>query len=302
MKSVAMTSAMIALVLGATVTAHSGATPAQKCEGGKNGAAGKYAACLHKAQQKYLLGGETDLAGSYEDVQKCADKQESKWTSLEDMGDCPSTGDQSSVRNFVFACVLAVEDAVRGGTLPLDVASCNYFLSSCDADRSSCNSDLSSCNANLSSCSADLATTDADLSAYRDSPLFAAGCGAFGGAMAGVSCWFYGSAGESCDTVCSNVGLAYSDTTRTYAGSDGTAENCDTVIQALVTAGVPIPSDVNGSGEHPGYGDGQGCSILDHPSYCPETIDAFASCWFRDLGPTTSDASQAITRRICACQ
>jgi hypothetical protein len=52
----------IAASLLMTAAAHAAATPAQKCEAGKNGTAGKYAACLHKVQQKFVSGGEVDTA------------------------------------------------------------------------------------------------------------------------------------------------------------------------------------------------------------------------------------------------
>ena len=84
-----------AFVLAAVVplAAHAGATAAQKCESGKNGAAGKYTACLLKAQSKFTGGGEVDTAGLDEALLACNDKYTSKWQSLEDkagVGVCPS--------------------------------------------------------------------------------------------------------------------------------------------------------------------------------------------------------------------
>ena len=50
----------VALAAALPLAAQAAPTPAQKCEAGKNGTAGKYAACLHKAQQKFVKGGETE--------------------------------------------------------------------------------------------------------------------------------------------------------------------------------------------------------------------------------------------------
>jgi hypothetical protein len=121
-------------------------TPAQKCEAGKNGEAGKYAACLHKAQQKFVSGGETDTTALDEAVAKCGVRSSKKWTSLEDKagtGVCPSEDDASAIQDFVGACVLSVEDALGGGALPLDVTTCNASLAPCATDLAACNDEAS---------------------------------------------------------------------------------------------------------------------------------------------------------------
>lgn len=108
------TAAMAVTLL--TVIAHAEPTPGQKCEAGKNVAAGKYAICLHSAQSRFLNNGETDTAGRDFAVLKCGNKYSNKWQSLEFVaaGECPSTGDESDVKDFLDACVTSTEVALRG--------------------------------------------------------------------------------------------------------------------------------------------------------------------------------------------
>jgi len=69
----------ITLLWGGTATA--GSTPAQKCQSGKNKAAGKYAFCLQKAEAKLVTTGDTAKYGL--DIAKCESKFADKWSSLE---------------------------------------------------------------------------------------------------------------------------------------------------------------------------------------------------------------------------
>jgi len=110
--------------LGMAVRADAGASPAEKCEAGKNGTAGKYAACLHKARQKFVSGGSVDTAGRDKAVLACGTKFTGQWASLEEkagLGICPSEGDATSIQDFLGACVSSAEDALAGGALPADV-------------------------------------------------------------------------------------------------------------------------------------------------------------------------------------
>lgn len=114
------TVAVAAIVLNAGL-AMAAVTAAQKCEGGKNDASGKYAACMAKAEKSLVFGGSLD---AYDAAQmKCADKYASTWTKLEGGGSCPTTGDESSIQSFIDACILSVADALGGGTLTSTVAS-----------------------------------------------------------------------------------------------------------------------------------------------------------------------------------
>jgi uncharacterized protein YjbI with pentapeptide repeats len=169
----------IALAIAFPMTARAGATPAQRCEAGKHGAAAAYAGCLLKAQQKFVAGGRLDTAGREEAEAACVARYSSKWRSLESKAGpavCPSEGDESDVQDFLEACVVSTEDALAGGSLPPDVVTCNSDLADCsatlttrDADLLACNSGSSTCSSNLSTCTTQLTTcsggtaTDADV-------------------------------------------------------------------------------------------------------------------------------------------
>jgi hypothetical protein len=129
--------ATAAAVVMLAASAQAAATPEQKCESGKNSVAGKYAACMHKAQQKFVSGGGIDFAGRTAAETTCASKLDGKWLSLETKagpGVCPSEMDQTPVRDFIDACVVAVEGQLAGGALPIDVETCNDDLDTCEAD------------------------------------------------------------------------------------------------------------------------------------------------------------------------
>ncbi len=137
------------LALLATASVALAVTPEEKCEIGKHATAGKLAACLAKAEKKFVISGD---AGAYGEAQlKCAAKFETKWQKLEAaataaMTSCPSTMDQTAVAEFRNACHQAVATALSGGTLIADPIACAASLTSCTTDRDSCASDLASCN------------------------------------------------------------------------------------------------------------------------------------------------------------
>lgn len=142
----------VALAVALATSAHAAPTPAQKCESGKNSVVGKYAACMHKAQQKYVNGGSVDLPGREAAEANCATKLGTKWSSLETKAGptiCPSEMDATTVVDFVDASVAAVEDHLAGGTLPSDVATCNADLATCESDLDTCEGDLGACEANV---------------------------------------------------------------------------------------------------------------------------------------------------------
>jgi len=111
------------------------------------------------------------------------------------------------------------------------------------------------------------------------------------------ACWYYGSVSASCDAVCGSVGLSYDDATRTFAGSDGTYENCIAVKDAVTAAGQgtcdPLtPGDQNCSGF--GAASGIGCHCAPEFGF----LVALARC---AIPVTTSDAAIANRARYCAC-
>ncbi len=154
--------AALALLLPAVSLA--AVTPEQKCEGGKNSAAGKYDACAAKAEKGLVTKG--DMTRYADALVKCEEKLVKSWDKLEAKAvaagaACPSTGDQVAIQNFVDACVQSVAVAVGGGTLAPDPVTCNTNLGTC-------NSDLSTANADLMSCTGDLATANAGTAAVGD--------------------------------------------------------------------------------------------------------------------------------------
>jgi hypothetical protein len=132
MKTTFTLAASAAMLLQASA-ALAAPTTAQKCEASKNGTLGKYAACLHKVQQKFLTGGELDAVTRDASLLKCSTKYATKWESAETKatkaeGACVDSGDESSFKGFVDACVSSAEDALGGAPLPTDVKTCNATL------------------------------------------------------------------------------------------------------------------------------------------------------------------------------
>lgn len=154
----------VTILLNSAV-AMAGPTPAQKCEAAKNGTAGKYAACLHKVQQKYVAGGSVDTTGRDLAIADCGTKYSTKWQSLQAKagpGICSYDNDEVPIQDFLDACIFAAQEALgAGGTLPSDVVTCNSDLDLCAADLATCDDDLTTCGSDLSACNADLAVAEA---------------------------------------------------------------------------------------------------------------------------------------------
>ncbi len=167
---------IIVVVLGVTLLgmAHvvEAVGPEQKCEAGKNYAAGRYVACLGKAEKKLIY---YDNAGRYGiATARCAASLGAGWEKLESRTAaagmaCPSTDDQAAVQGFLEACQQSVAEALGGGTLPGDVVTCNDALAACDADLAACNDDLSTCDGSLGTCNSDLVTCGSALSGCANS-------------------------------------------------------------------------------------------------------------------------------------
>src|SRR5438128_10570292 len=66
-----MAVAAVLLVAGLASSSHAASTAAQKCEASKNGSAGKYNACIYKAQQSFVAHGAVDTIGRSEDLERC---------------------------------------------------------------------------------------------------------------------------------------------------------------------------------------------------------------------------------------
>lgn len=103
-------------------------------------------------------------------------------------------------------------------------------------------------------------------------------CPSAGKAVGGY-CWYMGTSGQSCDTVCSNRSLSYSIQTRNFAGSSGSNENCGAVLDAFSL----------GSGTPTGWSNDRGCLYT-------------GSQRQRGTNTTLSSASFGSSQRACACE
>ncbi len=103
-----------------------------------------------------------------------------------------------------------------------------------------------------------------------------------GGVAVGGSCWFGSNLGESCLAACASFGLPYDDATIHYAGSEGSAAQCQFVLEALGQNGSVVSASCTG------FFPGVGCSFSGAGLY--HCID-----------PTTPEASSPLLRRACAC-
>lgn len=117
-----------------TVSAMAALTPEQRCEAGKNDAAGRYAACAAKAERAFVLTGDAEKYASV--LTKCEEKLLATWAKLEAAAvaagtTCPSIGDRSAIEGFVDACVQTIASAVAGGPLGLDPITCASELTAC---------------------------------------------------------------------------------------------------------------------------------------------------------------------------
>jgi hypothetical protein len=108
------TAALAALLVAGAALAE---TPAAKCASDKNKEAGKYVECRHKGEAKFALMG--DFSAYFLSRSKCADRYGEKWPAIESKagGTCPSTGDQTAIRQYLENATTNVAAALAGGTL-----------------------------------------------------------------------------------------------------------------------------------------------------------------------------------------
>ena len=114
----------IAVLVWTLGVAHA-VTPAQKCQSGKNAAAGKYSDCRQKAEAKFAAA--ADSAKRTQDLAKCEAKFQSAWVDLEAKavaqgGACPSVGDRAAVQAAIDQQSGTLATALGGGgpaALPL---------------------------------------------------------------------------------------------------------------------------------------------------------------------------------------
>jgi hypothetical protein len=140
--------AMLLITVAGVPAVSAAPTPAQKCEGSKNDAAGKYAACLGKAQKSFVA--TADAAKYSLAIGKCEDKYASSWSKAESPGACETENDQADIEGFMAACSDAVADALGGGALPTvctEDMTCENLLATCTSDLATCDGNLDACTA-----------------------------------------------------------------------------------------------------------------------------------------------------------
>lgn len=134
------------------------ATPEQKCQGGKNRVAGKYAACRHNAEKGLALAGD---GGKYAvAIGKCEAKFAADWQKEDARAaaggatclDLPLAA--ADFKTAIDAQVASLATALAGGGL----ANCPADLSTCDADLTTCTGSLGTCTSDYAGCSGGLAT------------------------------------------------------------------------------------------------------------------------------------------------
>jgi len=124
--------------------------------------------------------------------------------------------------------------------------------------------------------------TAAEWTAFRNNlPADVALCDCASTSTAGFNgnCWYMGTAGQSCTTVCSTHG-GYHTATRDFAGSNGTNANCTTLLNHFGYNGT-VATNANA----------RGCSVRN------KVIDTRR----RGTNPTDPDAVDANYDRACAC-
>lgn len=141
-RSARLGSLSLILCLATSHVALAAATPEQKCAAGQNDLVGKLAACVAKAQKKFALSGNGPALSA--GLTSCTGKFGGKWDALErkaadDSVDCPGTAERSAASHFMGICMAEVGSALHGGTLPLDVTTCNDQLATCKSSLTACN-------------------------------------------------------------------------------------------------------------------------------------------------------------------
>jgi hypothetical protein len=109
------TAAAAVLLLAGTALA---GTPAQNCESSKNKEAANYIRCRQKAEATFALthddGARTRALG------RCAGRHGEVWPRIESRADgaCPSSGDQTTIQQYLDTASKDVAKALAGGTPP----------------------------------------------------------------------------------------------------------------------------------------------------------------------------------------
>ncbi len=185
---------VMAAVLGLATAAGAAQSPGQKCQSGKNQEAGKYAACLAKAEATLLKTEGTcslttangchddgdcptgenctkDLAKYTAAVTKCGDKFEAKWNTLtqkaaDALDPCPDGLLAEEIKEAVDESVANVAAGLAGEGLSAcggDIATCQDDLTACETELGTTESQLTTCESDLGTAETELVTCESDL-------------------------------------------------------------------------------------------------------------------------------------------
>jgi hypothetical protein len=153
-----------------TGTAFGKTTPPQKCEAGKNNAAGKYTACRQTANKAFVLNND---ATTYDTaITKCQTTLSKQWGNLETAAAnaksaCPTTGDESTVQSTITDFTSCLSGNLAGGTpaADCDPSTLQDYLNDCNSNLTSYEDYYNTCETSLSTCDTNLSTCDTSLSA-----------------------------------------------------------------------------------------------------------------------------------------
>lgn len=260
---------LAAFAMGAGPGTSAAATPADKCEAGKNKIAGAYYACREKAESTAIT---KAVAADYS---KCSTKFDEKWSGAESKGEgaCPDNVLTAPMNAFLAAQADQAALVIAGlqGIPTCGDGTINVAGEHCDGG------DLGGFTCG------DLGFPQGDLACTPDCKFDVTACSTCEGFVYGGNCWFLGALGESCDATCAAVGEVYDSSTLTSAGSLGTGAVCDDVLDGLGVPGSGTSSFICISG--------LGCQL--------DNISGRAHC----ASPaTTSVAAHPQSSRACACE
>ena len=256
----------LAMLMYEPAAAQAGPTPEQKCQAGKNIAAGKLAACLQTAEAKLTTTG--DAAKYAKTKLDCSYKFATRWLKLESAAarvgaTCPDTPfDRSALEGAIQQCSANVASALAGAgltectaelamcvgdldTCTSDLGTCNGAVTTLSGNLSICNGSLTTCNANLGTCAtaltqamsdlgtcnSTLATLNGDLTACADSLTTASGSLDTCNGHLNTCNGSLGTCTANLDTCTANLAMCHG-----VCGSSGTfVDNCDGTITDTAT-------------------------------------------------------------------
>lgn len=139
-------------------------------------------------------------------------------------------------------------------------------------------------NTNTNSSTASITNSNTASNSSTATQTYTQGSCQNGGKSIGGFCWYASVPGQSCDETCSNKNGVHS-ATKDYAGSNGTLQQCNTILNAL---GLPFSSTAttnvfNCNGFYGGFG----CHYYHGP--------------YQDTNPTVNNAKCDEAVRACAC-